>query len=95
MGSPSGLISKVGRPGSFIQVPQPMIDLNRPEQPGLAGSSGLPPSPFNSIPLWLPRYKTGYMVPWITVVVSEVHEGFDVVSVVNPSGGDVIVVPFP
>ena len=72
-----------------------MLDLNRPEQSGLTGSSGLPPSPFNSIPLCLPRYKTGIMVPWITVVVSEIHEGFEAVSVMNPAGGDVIVVPFP
>lgn len=95
MGTPSGLISKVGKPGIFIQVPQPMVDLKRPEQPVLTGSSGLPPSPFNSIPLCLPIYQTGYIVPWITVVVSEVHEGFEAVDVVNPAGGDVIVVPFP
>lgn len=95
MGTPLGLISNVGKPGSFIQVPQPMIDLNRPEQPDLTGSSGLPPSPSNTIPLWLPIYQTGNMVPLITVVVSEVHEGFEAVKVANPAGGDVIVVPLP
>ena len=35
------------------------------------------------------------MVPFITVVVSEVHEGFEVTEVLNPAGGEVIVVPFP
>lgn len=35
------------------------------------------------------------MVPFITVVVSEVHKGFAVTEVLNPAGGDVIVVPFP
>lgn len=94
-GTPLPLILKVPKPGNFIQVQQPISDLNRPEQPDLTGSSGLPPSPSNTIPSCLPRYHTGNMVPFITVVVSEVHKGFAVTEVLNPAGGDVIVVPFP
>ena len=35
------------------------------------------------------------MVPSIAVVVSEVHNGFEAAQVLNPVGGDVMVVPFP
>ena len=35
------------------------------------------------------------MVPFIAVVVSEFHDGFEAVQVLNPVGGDVMVVPFP
>ena len=95
IGIPFGPILKIGKPGNFIQVPQPINDLNKPEQPGLTGSLVLPPSPPSTIPLWLPRYQTGYIVPFIAVVVSEVHDGFEAAQVLNPIGGDVMVVPFP
>lgn len=95
IGTPLPLILKVGKPGIFTQAPQPITDLNRPEQPGLTGSSVLPPSPPNTIPSCLPRYHTGNMVPLITVVVSEVHDGFEAVEVLKSAGGNVIVVPFP
>ena len=35
------------------------------------------------------------MVPFIAVVVSELHDGFEAAQVLNPIGGDVMVVPFP
>ena len=95
IGIPFGLILNTGNPGSFIQVPQSISDLNKPEQPGLTGSLVLPPSPPITIPLWLPRYQTGNMIPFIAVVVSEFHDGFEAAQVLNPIGGDVMVVPFP
>ena len=35
------------------------------------------------------------MVPFIAVVVSDVHDGLEAAQVLNPAGGDVMVVPFP
>ena len=35
------------------------------------------------------------MVPFMAVVVSELHDGFEAAQVLNPIGGDVMVVPFP
>ena len=34
------------------------------------------------------------MLPSIAVVVSEIHDGFEAAQVLNPIGGDVMVVPF-